>query len=467
MAVQLISFAFGIALARLLSPREFGLMAMLTVLTQFVAQIPNLGLEEALIQKRDLDESHRSSVFWALLVVGLLLAAGFVLCAPWIAAFYETRELTPLAALLSVALVLRTVGSVPRALMLRQLNLRPSVMLQCAAAVGGGSCAVALAWAGWGAASLAFQLIVTSGLESLLLFVASTWRPRLEFRAAALRDLLGFTTHRFATRGLNYWAQNIDQLLIGKFLGSDPVGLYVRAYNLVRFPVVQVSRATIRVMFPSLALIQDEPARVRDVYVRATGAVALATFPMCMGLFAVAEPFVVGVLGPQWRDTVPLVRVLSLAAVMQSITTLAGSLYLAQGRADLQLRVTALQRVLTIGAIAVGLQFGVLGVAVARVGAAALNVVPTFYFAGRLVNLRVTALLARAGPVFGAGAVMTAIVVGVDSWAAAHLAELARLGLDVLTGVLVYWLALRLLRVRAYVDVVDLLRRPGANPARP
>jgi PST family polysaccharide transporter len=161
------------------------------------------------------------------------------------------------------------------------------------------------------------------------------------------------------------------------------------------------------------------------------------------------------------------VRVLSLAAVMQSITTLAGSLYLAQGRADLQLRVTALQRLLTIGAIAVGLQFGVLGVAVARVCAAALNVVPTFYFAGRLVDLRVTALLAHAGPVFGAGVVMTAVVVGVDNWAATRLAELARLALDVPTGVLVYWLALRLLRVRAYADVVDLLRRPGATPARP
>jgi PST family polysaccharide transporter len=144
---------------------------------------------------------------------------------------------------------------------------------------------------------------------------------------------------------------------------------------------------------------------------------------------------------------------------------LAGSLYLAQGRADLQLRVTALQRLLTIGAIALGIQWGVLGVAVARACAAVLNVVPTLYFAGRLVNLRLTAVLAHAAPVFAAGVVMTAIVLGVDRWAAVRLPELERLALDVLTGVLVYWLALRVFRVRAYVDVVDLLRRPGTHPA--
>ncbi len=129
----------------------------------------------------------------------------------------------------------------------------------------------------------------------------------------------------------------MDQLLIGKLLGSDALGLYARGYNLARVPQVFVSRSIVHVMFPSLALIQDDADRVRAVYLRTTGAVALATFPMCMGLFATAEPFVVGVLGSQWRETVPTLQLLSLASLVQSISTLAGALYLSQGRTDLQL----------------------------------------------------------------------------------------------------------------------------------
>ena len=465
-AERAIRFAFAVALARLLSPRDFGLLAMLTLLTDLFSSISDLGLEDALVQKSDLADVHRSSVFWATLFGGAILTVGLVAGAPWIAAFYDAAELERLALWLSAVFVLTAAGTVPRALVTRRLEFRAVAWLQCVGALAGCTCAVALAWRGFGVMSLVADLLVTAALETALYFAVSAWRPRLDFSVAALRDLFGFGGYRIVTRALGYSAQHFDELLVGKYLGSAALGIYGRAFNLTRFPVLYVSRSIVRVLFPSLVLIRQDRARVRDVYLRATGAVALTTIPMCMGTFAVAEPFVIGVFGAQWRETVPLLRIFSVASLVQSITTLAGSLYLSQGRADLQLHLTSLQRLLTIGAVVFGLRWGVWGVAIAFTLATVLSGLPTLYVAARLVDLRAVALLARLRPVLLAGGVMTALVLGIDAWATPRFGELARLMLDVTTGVSVYWLTLQLLAAAAYRDVIELLRRPAPSTSQ-
>jgi len=455
---QALRFTFGVALARLLSPREFGLIATLTALTQIAGSISDLGLEDALVQRHQLTEAHRSSVFWLVLLSGASLTAALVVSAPAIGALYGVPELVPLAVALSALFVLYAIGAVPRAILARRLNFRIIAGLQCVIAIVSGSCAVTLAWRGFGAMSLAADLLITAALESVLLWVASGWRPRFEVRLAALRDLLGFSANRLFSRMLTLSAAPIDQLIIGKFLGSGVLGLYARAYGIMRFPVLYVSRAIVRVMFPSLAVIQHDAARVREMYLRTTAAVALATFPICLGLFATAEPLVIGVLGPHWRDAVPLLRILSLAGMVQCITRLAGTVFLSQGHAALQLRLTGVERVLTLAAIVIGLRWGGLGVATAYVLATALSAVPTFYFAGRLIGLRSGALFAQLSPVLLSSAVMTGVVFGVGAAVPAGLGMHVRLALQVPAGVLAYWVALRLLRVAAYQDVLALLR---------
>jgi lipopolysaccharide exporter len=452
-----IRFAFGIALARLLSPKDFGLVAMLTVVTQFVTSISDLGFEDALVQKRDLREAHRSSVFWLMLCTGSGLTAGLIAAAPWIAAFYGAPELRALALVLSALFVLSAIGTVPRAIVTGRLDFRIAASLRCTTATLAGLCAVTLAWLGFGAMSLAADLLFTEGVETMLYFHASAWRPRLEFRLAALRELLSFSGYRFVGQTLGL-SMRLDQLLVGKFLGSGALGFYARAYNFMRFPVNYVSRSTLRVMFPSMVLMRHEPGRVRDVYLRTVGALALFTLPMCMGLLAVAEPLIVGVFGPQWRPTVPLLQVLSIAGAIQSVTTLASTLCLSLGRADLQMRLSGWERGSTLIAVLLGLRWGVSGVAIAYTLATLLSALPTLYFASRLVELRVATVLARARPVFVASVTMAALVWGLDTWVGPGMEVRVRLGLECVVGVLVYWGWLRLFRVAAYFDVLRLLQ---------
>lgn len=458
LAVQAIRAAFGVALARLLSPREFGLLAMLTIITQFVAANSDAGFEDALVQKRELTEAHRSSVFWAMLLLGVVLMLGLIASASWLAAFYAVPQLRTLARVLSPLLLLGAADTVPRALLARRLDFRLPAALGCIAAAVAGTCAVTLAWLGFGVFSLAAQLLITSVVETLLLFRVCDWRPRFELRIAALHDLLGFSAYRPMARTLGYWARNLDQLLIGKLLGSEALGLYARAYGLARFPVVYVSRSIVGVMFPSLALIQDDAERVRTVFLRTTGAVALATFPLCVGLCIAAEPLVVGVLGAQWRETVPPLQLLSLAALVQSISTLAGALYLSQGRPDLHLRVTALQRIATMVSILAAVRWGVRGVAAAQVVAAVVSAVPVLLFAGRLVGIRMGTLLRQVWRVFLASLTMAGAILAARAWVGPPHAGLELLAVEVVAGSAAYWAALRLLRVEAYHDVLAIVR---------
>lgn len=458
-AAQAIRAAFGVALARMLSPREFGLLAMLTIVTSFVTANADGGFEDALVQKRELTEEHRSSVFWTMLLIGAVLTAAMAACASWLASFYGVPELRPLAVAVAPLFLLGAAGVVPRALLTRRLDFRRPAALYCIAALVAGGAAVTLAWHGFGVFSLAAQLLIAELIEMLLLFRAAEWRPHLRFRMAALHDLFGFSAYRPLTRSLGYWARNLDQLLIGKLLGSDALGLYARANGLARAPVVYVSRSIVGVMFPSLALIQDDHARVRGVFVRMTGAVALTTFPLCLGLAVAAEPLVVGVLGPQWRDTVPPLQILSVAALVQSISTLAGTLYLSQGRADLHFRVTALQRIATMIAIVAVVRWGVLGVAGAQVAAALVSAVPTFIVACRLVAIPIGDLVRPMWRVLIASLAMIAAVVAVRGWAGPGMPHLQLLALEIATGALTYWIAVRALRVPAYDDVIVLVRR--------
>lgn len=466
-AFQAIRFTFGIALARLLSPHELGLMAMVMVFVQFLMGNTDLGFEEALIQHRRVAEVHRSSVFWILLAASILLTLAQLATAPWIGEFYGVEELVPLTLALAAVYVLRALGTVPSAILTRQLDFRTISAWRCVAGVVAGTCAVTLAWMGFGVLSLAVQFLLSTGLESVLLLAACGWRPRFELRLAALRELLGFSAYRPAARILNYWGQRVDQLLVGRLLGASALGMYSQAFRLARLPVAGVSRGLVDVMFPSLALIQEDRARVGAAYLRTTGAVALWSVPVALGLFIAAPAFVVGVLGPQWWETAPVLRLLSLAALFQSLTVFANSLCLAQGRADLVLRLTIVQRLTTLAAVVAGLRWGVHGVATAQLLSAACHVLPTLYFAGRLVDVSLRAVLVQLSRVFLAGVGMAIVVHSIDAWATGRFVPLQVLAVDVVAGAFAYPVALCLLRVPISRDLRAVLVRPSRSRRTP
>jgi len=449
-------FLIGVILARLLSPREFGLVAMITVITNFASIFAELGFSAALIQRQDVTQEHLSSVFWLNLGAGLLLTLVFIAGAPLIAAFYGEPLLTPLTMFIATNFLISSLKIVQNTLRTKSLDFRTLSIVEISAVGISGAVAIGMAYAGLGVWSLAAQSVILSTVTAVWLWKLGNWRPSLTFSWRAVEGLLGFSLSLFGTKLLNYWVRNIDYLLVGRFLGTTPLGIYNRAYDVMLTPQVGVSRVLSRVMFPSFSVIQEDKRRVRSIFLRMTRTIALVTFPMMLGLFAITEPFVLTIFGPKWSEMVPILRLFSLTGMMQSIGTLNGNLYLSQGRADVQFRVGLVLKLIPILGIVIGLRWGVIGVAVGYSFASIILAYPSFFFAGRLIGLTFWQLLGNLFSVLGCAVAMAALVWGVGlllpDWP--HWIVLTT---QVLFGMLVYILLIHSLKIRAYQEIRELL----------
>jgi len=455
---QAASFVIGIVLARLLSPEEFGLVAMVTVLTGFAAVLADFGFGAALVQKDDPEERHFSSVFWVNLGAGLLLTLAFAAAAPLVAAFYQTPELVGITAALSLTFVLSSVNVVQRTRLSKALDFQRLSVVELSALVISGGVAIVLAVTGFGVWALVTHAVGRTAVEAFLLWFVNDWRPRRILDRAALRELIGFSGSLMGTQALNYWARNLDDLLVGRAFGEQALGAYNKAYAVMLFPLENISRVIGRVMFPALSLVREDRALVASVFLRSTRAISLLTFPMMLGLFVTAEPFVIGLLGPQWRDMIPILQVLCFVGLVQSVTTLTGSLYLSQGRADLQLRIGVVLKLVTLAGILVGLRWGPVGVAIGYGVATAINSYPAFRFAGALVGLRFVDLVRALLATLGCAIAMAAGVWAIERLTPVEWSALARLGTNVAAGVAIYAALVLLLRPVALRDVDELIR---------
>lgn len=452
------SFIITIILARLLSPREFGLVAMIVVISGFIAIFAEMGLSAALVHKQDVRPEHLSSVFWLNLGIGILLAFLFVAAAPWISAFYKEPILAPLAIFMASTFLFGSLTIVQKAMMVKMLDFRTLAITDVTAVVASGTVSILLALTGFGVWSLAIQSVLFYIVTAILVWRLSDWRPNVLFRWAAIKDLGSFGMHFLGSSVLNYWVRNLDYLLIGKFLGNRQLGMYKNSYSVMLFPLNNVSRVLSRVMFPSLSLIQKDMLKVRNVYLRMTRFIALFTFPLMAGLFVVSEPFVLVVFGPKWSGMIPLLQVLSLTGLIQSVGTLTGNVYLSQGRADLQFRVGIFLHANAILGIIVGLRWGSLGVAVGYSVASLINSFPSQYFAGKLIKLSIWQFCRNLSGLFFCSVLMAVLVwrIGVllpDRWPA---------WLSFLTmaacGIMFYGAFVHLLRIRAYIEFLDQLK---------
>jgi O-antigen/teichoic acid export membrane protein len=391
--------AAQLLLARLLTPRDFGLVAAILVFSNFALVLAEQGFGAALIQRREVEERHRSSIFWVNVGLGAALTALFLAGAPLIARFYGEPALVPLVRGLSPLFLLHSLGVLHTTLLSRALDFKRVARAEVTGAWAGAAAAVALAAAGAGPWAVVAQSLAGAAAGAAALWSLSSWRPRFLFDGAAVRELAAFSTNHFIGNVANYWVRNVDNVLIGRVLGAAPLGVYSRAYAVMLFPLTRVTRVLARVMLPSFSLLQGEPARVKGLFLRMTRVIALVTFPMMLGVAACAPDFVAAVFGPRWGGMVPVLRVLALVGMVQSVTSVMSNLYLSQNRTGLRLKVLLPMQALEVAAIVYGLRHGILGVAVCYAAASLLTAPVNARFAGGIVGMSLADFARNLAPV--------------------------------------------------------------------
>jgi O-antigen/teichoic acid export membrane protein len=362
---QVTRIVYGVAIARLITPREYGLAGMALVFSSLWIVFSDLGFGAALIQRHRVTERDRSTVFWVTATIGLAMTvAGFFLAGP-IAGFYRQPQVKPLFQLLSLVFVVGALGMTQSAILQRELDFRSLELRIMAALVAGAVVAVALAAAGFGAWALIGNEVTVSVVSTGLMWILSSWRPRFLFSTTTLREFGPFSANLVGKSFLDYTGRNADNILVGRFLGSAPLGAYSAAYNIMLLPVRNLVQPVQETLFPALSRMQHEPERIAAIWLRATRILAALIAPAMFGLLIVAPDFIPVVLGHKWNAAIPVVQILAGVAVLQSVTTLGLRVLTAVGQAKSLFRFSIVFNGITLAAFAVGLHWGIVGVATA------------------------------------------------------------------------------------------------------
>jgi PST family polysaccharide transporter len=359
---------------------------------------------------------------------------------------------------MSVSFIFTSLSVVPASILNRNLEFKRLALVDLATAAARVVTILTMAILGWGVWSLVGCTLVGVVTNAGMLFLVSTWRPRIEFSLTETRQVMGFGANVTGFSIVNFMARNADNLLIGRFLGATQLGYYSLAYRVLLLPRDTVTVVLMQVLFPKLSKSQDNDAELKNIYLRACGGIALVTFPMMLGVMVVAEPLVHLVLGPPWLPAVPLIQVLAPLGMLQSILATIGSLTLAKGRSDVHLRVGVAFSSIVILSFAIGLPFGVIGVACAYSIACLISCIPMFAVTYSLVaDLRVSHLAETIFPAFCCALAMAIAVVIFRTLASQVFGAPVVLCSSVLTGIITYVSLVRFFQPPAYTDIAKLL----------
>ena len=439
--LQISRVVVALLLARMLAPHDWGLAAMVLVFSGFVIVFTDNALKTALIQRRDLLEEDRSTVFWLSAGVGLALAlSGIALSGP-LAAFYGEPEVRPLFIALSIGFFVTALGTTQSALLAREMEFRRLELRQIAATLVGAVAGISIALADFGAWAIVGQSLAETVTSTVLLWFVTPWRPSVTFSLASLRRLGGFAGYVFGENVLYQLGRNLSSLLIGRFLTAAALGTYTLATNVILMPFSRIAAPLQQVFFPAFSLMRDDRERMADVWIRATRLVALIAMPALVGLIIVAPDFVSVVLGSKWKEATPVIQILACVGLLQALHTLNGEVLLALNRAKVYFWFTMLWFAGSVGAVAIALSlhWGVVGVAACYAVASLLIEPVRAVITTRALGIPLWRFVSSLGGVAQATLVMAAVVLGARAaLVAVGVPAAGRLVLLVLLGAGVY-----------------------------
>ena len=334
-AVTLARLGSLAVLARLLDPADFGLVGMVMVVVGFVNSFTDVGLSSAIVQRKDPTREQLSSLYWLNLAVGLVLFFVTLLSVPLVAAYYEEPRLRPLLRLAALTFLISPFGMQFRAILEKELRFKSLAGVDAAGALANAAVSIWFALAGRGVYSLIYGQLAQVGVTAVFLAAVSdkAWFPRLHFSIPDLRGYLGFGAYQMGERALNYFSQNVDYLVIGKYLGAAPLGYYTLAYNLVSYPQYRITPIVAKVVFPAFAKVQDDKAAMNRGFLKSVSILSFINFPLAVGLAIAARPLVLSLYGPKWASSIVLVQILLVVGLIKSLAAPFGAIILAKGRA--------------------------------------------------------------------------------------------------------------------------------------
>jgi teichuronic acid exporter len=359
LAGQVLSFAFGVALARILAPEDFGFLVTVQIFTGIAGFVASGGTGDALVQSRTLGERDFDAVFTMQLCVCILIYIFFFFLASWVAAWFRSDYYEALMRVSSVSFLIRPFQNIPRVKLRREMRFEAIAKLGFASSIVSGVLSVALALLGFGTWALVFGGLVSGLVIIPGLFAVARWRPRLYLDRDVARRVWRYGVKVSAVELVGYCRSQVPNLILSRAFGPSEVGLFNKANSLSYMPVSTLSASVYEPIFRALATLQDSPGQSRYIYLRTVTLLTLYTLPLYVCMRWLAQPFILFVFGQKWMQSATLLQILSLSGLFFCLGHPSGAVLAARNLLGRELIVQINHLILLAVACAFGLHNGV------------------------------------------------------------------------------------------------------------
>jgi PST family polysaccharide transporter len=458
--VRLVSLVSLAVLARILAPRDFGLLGIALVYITYVETIADLGTGSALIWAPSKTREAADVTFLASAASGVFWFVVTWVAAPFVADFFNSPDGAPIIRALAFSFPIRYLANAHDALAQKELLFRKRMVAELAMAAVKAAVSIGCALGGLGAWSLVWGQLSGIAVWSLLLWILVPWVPRLRIDREVARPMLRYGRGIIAVNVVAAIVHHADAAVVGRFAGAAALGIYQIAYKVPEMSIAVLMWVVSKIAFPAFAKLHAAKGDLAAAYLTAIRYVTALTIPVAAGLWIVAEPLVLALFGPRWIAAVPIVRILGVYMAIRSFGTAAGDILKATGRSHRLAALGVARAVVLIPALVIAARFGVVAVAIALAVVTALATLANMIVAGWILHVGVLPVLASIRSAAIAGAAMFAALLMVRLAVEALVAP-AQLAVLVAAGAAAYGAVLWLVDARSVRQIVDLFsRRP-------
>jgi O-antigen/teichoic acid export membrane protein len=399
-SVQGVQFLFQIFLARILSPSDYGLIAMLGIFMAVSQTFIDSGFTNALIRKTDRSPIDFSTVFYYNLLISIAIYLVLYLFAPSIASFYQSPSLIKIARIYALALPVSALASVQRTQYVIKVDFKALASASLVGALIGGMVGIILALNGFGVWALVYSYLANSVSTTFVIWIRSSWRPQKVFSFLALRKMFSFGSKLVLSGLLDTIYRNLYQVVIGKKFSKQDLGYYARAEQFAQFPSLNITGILQRVTYPVLCTMVDNDKELLSAYRRFIKMSAFIVFPLMIGLATISEPLIVVVLGEKWEFSSRILQIICFSYMWYPIHAINLNILMVKGRSDLFFRLEIAKKICGVIILFITMQFGIIVMAFGTIASSFIALVINTYYTKRFLGYGLKKQLIDLIPIF-------------------------------------------------------------------
>jgi O-antigen/teichoic acid export membrane protein len=454
--VRLISALVMIILPRLVMPESFGLVAYAVVFTSFAQLFVDQGFSDAIVQFPNLEREHLDTAFWIGVFAGTALTVGFILAAGQIATLFHKPELAPVLRWLSPIFILSALSSVQQSYLRRNFAFRSLTIRSLISTVASSVVALTMAFLGCGVWSLVAKLLVDGAVNVIALWQVTDWKPSFHLSTRHFKQLFSYGINILGGNFVDWLSVHSDDFLIGYFLGDLALGYYTLGYNLLIILTDLLVSVPNLVAFPVFSKIQNEPERLKNAFFEVTQLQSLIAFPVFLGIAAVAPEAIRVIYTEEWAASIPVIQILMLIGIVRSAVYFYSSIFRAAGKPSWRFGLYALTALLNVIGFLVVVRMGIVAVAISYVCVSYLLMPLYFFLIQKIVHITALSHLQQYLPAFAGSVAMIGTVLILKHFLGENFTMLIRMIMEIISGALAYFLAIRIIRPELYTKMIEL-----------